>query len=87
VAHDGEGLFARLPVPLRAARYHSLVVEESSLPPVFRVIARADDGLVMAIAHRDHPTFGVQFHPESVLTRQGPALLANFLALARDSKG
>ena len=83
VAHDGAGLFTGIPSPFTATRYHSLVVDESSLPDVLAVTARSDDGLLMAFAHRSHPTFGVQFHPESVMTRLGPRLLANFLAEVR----
>lgn len=80
--HDGRGLFAGLPQPLRATRYHSLIAEERSLPVELRVTARTDDGLVMAVAHRDWPVYGVQFHPESILTQSGHQLLANFLTLA-----
>jgi len=80
VTHDGDGLFAGIPSPFIATRYHSLVVDEATLPPVLRVTARSADGLLMAFRHDTHPTYGVQFHPESVLTRHGPRLLANFLA-------
>lgn len=79
VAHDGDALFAGVPSPFVATRYHSLVVDERTLPPVLRVTARSVDGLLMAFRHESHRTFGVQFHPESVLTRHGPRLLANFL--------
>jgi anthranilate synthase/aminodeoxychorismate synthase-like glutamine amidotransferase len=79
VSHQGVGLFAGIPSPFTATRYHSLIVDESTLPPVLAVTARSDDGLLMAFEHRTHPTFGVQFHPESVLTKQGPKILANFL--------
>jgi para-aminobenzoate synthetase component II len=82
IAHDGEGLFAGIPSPLRAGRYHSLIVEEASLPDALAVTARSDDGLLMALRHRTHPTFGVQFHPESILTKQGPAMLENALRIA-----
>jgi len=82
VYHDGTGLFAGLPAPLRAGRYHSLCVVEKSLPESLRVTARSDDGLVMALAHATRPLFGVQFHPESVLTESGHRLLSNFLTLA-----
>ena len=82
VTHDAGGLFAGLPSPFEAARYHSLVVRESSLPAELRVTARSDDGLVMALSHRDLPVFGLQFHPESVLTPEGGKLLSNFLELA-----
>ncbi len=82
VRHNGRGLFAGLPNPLTACRYHSLVVEESSLPACLEPTAWTADGTLMAIEHREHPVFGVQFHPESVLTDCGYSLLANFLRLA-----
>lgn len=82
IAHNGERLFAGLPDPLRATRYHSLIAEESSLPRMLRVTARCEEGLIMALEHREWPLFGVQFHPESVLTQAGHRLLANFLMLA-----
>lgn len=79
VNHNGQGLFVGLPSPLRATRYHSLIVEELTLPPELRVTARSADGLPMALVHRDWPTFGLQFHPESILTEGGHLLLQNFL--------
>lgn len=82
IRHDGRDLFAGLPDGFAAARYHSLVVELAPDAPL-AVTARTDDGLIMGLAHRIHPVWGVQFHPESVLTEHGHALLANFLALAR----
>jgi len=82
IHHDQSGILAGLPDPFRATRYHSLVVEPGSLPPELRVTATTEDGVVMAIEHRQVPLFGVQFHPESVLSPEGPALLANFLRLA-----
>jgi anthranilate synthase/aminodeoxychorismate synthase-like glutamine amidotransferase len=82
VHHDGTGLFAGLPSPLWAGRYHSLCVVEQSLPQDLRVTARSDDGVVMALAHASRPLFGVQFHPESVMTEHGHALLSNFLTIA-----
>jgi len=82
VYHESTPLFAGLPNPLRAGRYHSLCVAEQTLPPELRVTARTDDGAVMAIEHRTRPLFGVQFHPESVLTESGHRLLANFLSIA-----
>jgi len=81
VHHDGRGLFAGLPSPIRAGRYHSLVVEEATLPDCLQVTARTDDGTIMAIAHRELPVLGVQFHPESILTPCGYDLLAAFLRL------
>ena len=82
IDHDGRGLFAGLPSPLGVGRYHSLVVELSGHEPL-SVTARSAEGEVMALAHVEHPTFGVQFHPESVLTEGGHALLGNFLELSR----
>ena len=80
VTHDGSGIFAGLPSPLRVARYHSLVIARPSLPPSLRVLASAnDDGEIMAVAHRSHPVIGVQFHPESAASEHGYAILARFL--------
>ncbi|HEY1907524.1 MAG TPA: aminodeoxychorismate/anthranilate synthase component II [Myxococcaceae bacterium] len=80
VSHEGTGLFTGLPRPLSVGRYHSLVVDRPSLPEMLEVTAvSADDGEVMAVRHKSHPTVGVQFHPESVLTPDGPTLLRNFL--------
>jgi anthranilate synthase/aminodeoxychorismate synthase-like glutamine amidotransferase len=81
IAHDGRGVFRGLPPGFEATRYHSLVVLESSLPADLEISARADDGEIMGLRHRHYPVEGVQFHPESILTGQGKALLANFLAL------
>ena len=83
IEHDGSGLFRGLPPGFEATRYHSLVVDPESLPDVFRVNARAPGEEIMAIEHRRHPLYGVQFHPESILTLSGKQLLANFLELAR----
>jgi anthranilate synthase/phosphoribosyltransferase len=82
IAHDGTGLFAGVESPFTATRYHSLCVEADSLPDVLRVTAHTPDGLVMGVRHADLPIFGVQFHPESVLTPEGAKILANFLDLA-----
>ncbi len=79
VRHDGRTLFEGLPNPIVAGRYHSLAIERASLPPALEVSATADDGEIMAVRHRRHPIEGVQFHPESILTPQGPALLRNFI--------
>lgn len=79
IRHDGTGLFQGLPNPLRVARYHSLIVEDTALPDCFRVAARSEEGEIMALAHQAHPLFGVQFHPEAVLTEHGHDLLRNFL--------
>jgi anthranilate synthase/aminodeoxychorismate synthase-like glutamine amidotransferase len=86
VTHDGSELFAGMASPFDAARYHSLAIVEESLPPELAVTARSDDGVVMAISHRGRPIFGVQFHPESVLTPDGEKLLGNFLALAKSGE-
>jgi len=80
VHHTGVGVFAGLPEPFVATRYHSLVVEPATLPDVLEVTASTDDGVIMGVRHRELPVEGVQFHPESVLTPSGPTLLANFLA-------
>ena len=82
IAHDGEGVFAGLPNPLQATRYHSLVVERDSVPADLVVSAESEDGLVMGLRHRHEPVEGVQFHPESILTAAGHDLIATFLARA-----
>ena len=85
VLHDGTALFHGLPSPLRVMRYHSLVVEHDTLPACLEVTARAADDAteIHALRHRTHPVWGVQFHPESILTQDGKQMLANFLGLAR----
>ena len=85
VHHHGHGVLAGLPQPFEATRYHSLVVDRATLPDVLEITAETDDGVIMALRHRDLPVEGVQFHPESVLTPAGKQLLANFLALAGTS--
>ena len=82
IRHNGSGLFTGLPTPLEAGRYHSLVVERSSFPACLEIIAESDDGEIMALRHREFPMYGVQFHPESVLTCDGKKILTRFLALA-----
>jgi anthranilate synthase/aminodeoxychorismate synthase-like glutamine amidotransferase len=82
IRHDGTGVFAGLPQPFEATRYHSLVVERSSVPPDLEVTAWTDDGTVMGLRHRTLAVEGVQFHPESILTGSGHDLLRNFLAQA-----
>ncbi len=82
VFHDEQGIFAGLPNPLEACRYHSLVVEERSLPHALKATAHSADGVVMALAHRSLPVVGLQFHPESILTQHGYPLLTGFLRLA-----
>ncbi|MDR3682767.1 MAG: aminodeoxychorismate/anthranilate synthase component II [Geothrix sp.] len=81
--HDGTGLFLNLPVGLPVGRYHSLIADSASLPACWRVTARSSGGEIMAMEHRQLPRWGVQFHPESILTPDGPAMLANFLQLAK----
>ena len=83
ITHDGSSIFAGLPAPVRVARYHSLVIDQTSLPVSLRVTATADDGEIMAIAHRTHPAVGVQFHPESVASEYGYAMLERFLCVER----
>ncbi|KAF0135600.1 MAG: anthranilate synthase component II [Rhodospirillaceae bacterium] len=83
IHHAGLRLFAGLPSPFKATRYHSLIVEQVSLPACLEVTAESEDGLIMGLAHRVLPIFGVQFHPESIASEHGHALIANFLALAR----
>jgi anthranilate synthase component 2 len=83
ITHHGAGIFAGLPNPMEVGRYHSLVVRERDLPHDLTVTARSDDGVVMGLSHRSLPVFGVQFHPESVLTPDGERLLANFLGRER----
>lgn len=87
IHHDGTGLFAGLPEPFAATRYHSLVLEPESLPAELRPVARTADGTLMAIAHRELPYHGVQFHPESFATAGGARLAGNFLALCAGEGG
>ena len=81
VIHNGEGIFAGLPSPFDATRYHSLVVERDSFPACLRITAWTADNEIMGLEHREHPIWGVQFHPESILTLEGKNLLKNFLNL------
>lgn len=83
VHHEGKGVLAGLPSPFEAARYHSLVVTREDLPDELELTAWSDDGLVMATQHRELPRFGVQFHPESILTEGGMDLLRNFLEMTK----
>jgi anthranilate synthase/aminodeoxychorismate synthase-like glutamine amidotransferase len=87
VRHRGEGIFQGLPDPFEATRYHSLDVKEETLPAELEPLAWSDDGSLMGMRHRELPYWGVQFHPESVLTASGPHLLANFLDLCRQAAG
>jgi anthranilate synthase/aminodeoxychorismate synthase-like glutamine amidotransferase len=82
IEHDSSGLFAGLPVPLVATRYHSLCLDPATIPAELNVTARSGDGVIQGIAHRDRPVHGVQFHPESVLSAHGKQLIENFLAHA-----
>jgi anthranilate synthase/aminodeoxychorismate synthase-like glutamine amidotransferase len=82
IEHEGSDVFAGLPSPFRATRYHSLVVERASLPDCLRVTATTADGLIMGMAHRELPIWGVQFHPESIASEHGHAILENFIRLA-----
>lgn len=79
VFHNGEGIFAGLPVPFRATRYHSLIVERETLPDCLEITAETAEGEIMALRHRELPVEGVQFHPESIMTEHGKQLLQNFL--------
>jgi anthranilate synthase/aminodeoxychorismate synthase-like glutamine amidotransferase len=81
VRHDGKGIFRKLPNPLVATRYHSLIVERKSLPRDLVITAETADGIIMGLRHRRYKVEGVQFHPESVLTESGKKLLQNFLSL------
>ena len=85
VFHDGQGVYAGLPDPFEAGRYHSLMAEQESIPPVLEVTARTAEEEIMGVRHRTLAMEGVQFHPESVLTAQGNALMANFLGIAREA--
>lgn len=86
IYHDGAGLHAGLPDPFTATRYHSLVLDPESIPDALRVTAWTDDGVVMGIEHVSYPIFGVQYHPESIMTEGGKALLANFLNVRREEE-
>lgn len=85
VAHDGKGVFEGLPQDFEATRYHSLVIEESTIPDTLEVTAHTADGEIMGVRHRSLPIEGVQFHPESIMTGEGKRLLGNFLARCRSS--
>jgi len=84
IHHRGEGIFAGLPNPFQATRYHSLILDRAALPDCFEITAETEDGVIMGIAHREFATYGVQFHPESIATEQGQRLLGNFLAVAKE---
>ncbi|MCB1526410.1 MAG: aminodeoxychorismate/anthranilate synthase component II [Hyphomicrobiaceae bacterium] len=82
INHSGQGIFKGLPQNFEVTRYHSLIIERETLPDCLEVTAQTDDGLIMGLAHKTHPVHGVQFHPESIASAYGHALLANFLELA-----
>ena len=86
ILHKGRGLFAGLDNPFEATRYHSLIVDRDSLPEVLEAIAWTPEGELMGLKHKTHETWGVQFHPESVLTQQGLKLVENFLTLCRQQR-
>ena len=86
ITHDGSGVFTGLPSPLRATRYHSLTVEPETLPDALRVTATAADGTIMGLIHRDLPIEGVQFHPESIASEHGHAMIENFLRRCENLK-
>ena len=83
IRHDGHGVFQGVPNPFIGCRYHSLAAERSSLPPQLEVTAETEDGVIMAVRHRERPIVGLQFHPEAILTEHGYTLLANFLRIAQ----
>lgn len=83
IRHRSSDVFAGLPSPFEATRYHSLVVDRAGLPDCLEVTAETDDGLIMGLAHKELPVYGVQFHPESIASEHGHALLENFIRLSR----
>jgi anthranilate synthase/aminodeoxychorismate synthase-like glutamine amidotransferase len=83
ITHDGTGILEGVPSPFNATRYHSLIVDRATLPDCLIATAWTDDGLIMAMRHRDFPIHGVQFHPESIASEHGHRMLANFLAIAK----
>ena len=87
IRHDGRGVFLGLPNPFEATRYHSLLIERSGLPDCLEISADTAEGEIMGVRHRTHPVEGVQFHPESILTQAGKALLRNFLEVPAGERG
>ena len=81
VEHDGKSVFEGIPSPVHVARYHSLAVDEKTLPDVFEILARTEDGEIMAMQHKEYPLIGIQFHPESIYTDHGKKMIENFLKL------
>ena len=86
IHHQDSGIFAGLENPFVATRYHSLIIDPESMPSVLDVTARADDGTIMSVRHRQHSIYGVQFHPESILTTEGKRLLQNFLTIVEQNR-
>jgi len=86
IQHDEQGVFEDCRNPLQVGRYHSLAIDEASLPDELAVTARSEDGIIMGVRHQDRPVYGVQFHPESVLTEDGLRIIENFLALTKQSQ-
>ncbi|MDO9548684.1 MAG: aminodeoxychorismate/anthranilate synthase component II [Candidatus Marinimicrobia bacterium] len=84
IQHNCQGLFKGITSPMEATRYHSLIIEHASLSDEFMISAESEHGLIMAIAHKEHPVYGVQFHPESILTRDGMTLLCNWLEIIKE---
>nr|WP_306266248.1 aminodeoxychorismate/anthranilate synthase component II [Pararhizobium sp. IMCC3301] len=84
IVHDGTAMFRKVPSPFRATRYHSLVVEDASLPETLQITAKTDDGSLMGLSHTSHPVHGVQFHPESIASEHGDTIMRNFIEIARD---
>lgn len=84
LTHNGKGLFRGLPSPLKATRYHSLIVERASLPECLEITAETEDGVIMGVQHKEHNIFGVQFHPESIASEYGHEMIRNFVELAAE---
>lgn len=87
IYHRGEGVLAGLPQPFEATRYHSLLIDRATLPSSLRIIGETDEGEIMAVQHNEWPVYGVQFHPESILTREGRQILKNFLEVPNPMSG
>lgn len=86
ITSDGKSIYRKIPNPFEAMRYHSLVVSGDVLPECLEVVARSDDGEIMGIRHKEHPTEGIQFHPESIMTRVGKRMLRNFTSIVKNFK-
>jgi len=84
ILHDGTGVFAKLPSPFEATRYHSLIIDPPTMPESLVVNAHTEEGEIMGVRHKEYPIHGVQFHPESILTRHGKDLLKNFLGISAE---